>query len=103
MTITNTWTIATCEHDVATGGITVAHWRCNATDGDFSASSYGTCGFDPDAASPDFKAYADVTEAEVLAWVHESIDKDTTEASLADKINLLANPTSASGTPWGTS
>tara|TARA_R110000823_G_scaffold46965_7_gene120183 strand:+ start:1084 stop:1386 length:303 start_codon:yes stop_codon:yes gene_type:complete len=100
MIITNTWTIATCEHDVATGGITVAHWRCNATDGDFGASAYGTCGFAPDAASPDFKAYAGVTEAEVLAWVHESVDKEVTEASLADKINLLANPTSTSGTPW---
>ena len=100
MTITNTWIIATCEHDVATGGIAVAHWRCNATDGDFSASSYGTCGFTPDAASPDFKAYADVTEAEVLAWVHESVDKDVTEASLAEKIAADRNPTSASGTPW---
>jgi hypothetical protein len=28
-----TWTIATCEHDIATGGITVAHWRCSAVDG----------------------------------------------------------------------
>jgi hypothetical protein len=100
MTITNTWTIATCEHDVATGGITVAHWRCNATDGDFAASAYGTCGFTPDATSPDFKAYADVTEAEVLAWVHESVDKDVTEASLADKIAADQNPTSASGNPW---
>ena len=39
----------------------------------------------------------------MLAWVHESVDKDASEASLADKINLLANPTSASGTPWVTS
>jgi hypothetical protein len=31
-----TWTIATCEHDIATGGITVAHWRCSAVDGDYT-------------------------------------------------------------------
>jgi hypothetical protein len=100
MTITTTWTIATCEHDVATGGITVAHWRCNAADGDFTASSYGTAGFTPDATAEGFKPYADVTEAEVLAWVHASVDKDATEAALADKIAADKKPTSASGTPW---
>ena len=100
MTITTTWTIATCEHDVATGGITVAHWLCNAADGDFTASSYGTAGFTPDATAEGFKPYADVTEAEVLAWVHASVDKDATEAALADKIASDQNPTSASGTPW---
>jgi len=100
MTITTTWTIATCEHDVATGGITVAHWRASATDGDFTASSYGTVGFTPDATAEGFKPYADVTEAEVLAWVYASVDKDATEAALADKIAADQNPTSASGTPW---
>ena len=99
--MTPTWTIANCEHDVATGGITVAHWRCTAEDGDFTASSYGTCGFTPDASAPDFKPYADVTEAEVLAWVHASVDKDATEAALAAKIEADKTPVSASGTPWG--
>ena len=98
--MTPTWTIANCEHDVATGGITVAHWRCTAEDGDFTASSYGTCGFTPDASAPDFKPYADVTEAEVLAWVHASVDKDATEAALAAKIEADKSPVSASGTPW---
>jgi len=41
-----------------------------------------------------------VTEAEVLDWVHASVDKDATEAALADKISADQNPTSASGTPW---
>ena len=101
MAITYTWTIPTCEHDIATGGITVAHWRCTAEDGDFTASSYGTCGFTPDASAPDFKPYADVTEAEVLEWVQASVDKDATEAALAAKIEADKNPTSAAGTPWG--
>ena len=95
-----TWTIATCEHDIATGGITVAHWRCSAVDGDYTASAYGTCGFTPDATSPDFKPYDEVTEAEVLGWVWASVDKDETEASLASQIEAQKNPVSASGTPW---
>ena len=98
---TYTWTIPTCEHDIATGGITVAHWRVSAVDGDYTASSYGTCGFTPDATDPAFKPYDEVTEAEVLAWVHVSVDKDATEAALAAKIEADKNPTSAAGTPWG--
>ncbi len=98
---TYTWTIPTCEHDIETGGITVAHWRVSAVDGDYTASSYGTCGFTPDATDPAFKPYDEVTEAEVLAWVHASVDKDATEAALAAKIEADKNPTSAAGTPWG--
>ena len=100
MAIEYTWTIANCEHDVATGGITVAHWRISAVDGDFAASTYGTCGFTPDATAEGFKPYADVTEAEVLAWVHGTVDKDVTEAALAAQIDTAKNPVTASGTPW---
>ena len=95
-----TWTIATCEHDIATGGITVAHWRCSAVDGDFTASAYGTCGFTPDASAEGFKPYTDVTEADVLGWVWGSVDKAAAEASLETQIEAQKNPVSASGTPW---
>jgi hypothetical protein len=101
MAVAYNWTIATCEHDIATGGITVAHWRVTAVDGDYSASAYGTCGFTPDATDPDFTPYDDVTEAEVLGWCWaDGVDKDATEAALADQISADENPTSASGTPW---
>jgi len=99
--MTTTWTIATCEHEVATGGITVAHWRVSAVDGEFTASAYGTAGFTPDATAEGFKPYDQIKEAEVLAWVHASVDKDATEAALAAKIEADKNPVSASGTPWG--
>ena len=100
MAIEYTWTISNCEHDVATGGITVAHWRVSAADGDFTASAYGTCGFTPDPTAEGFKPYAEVTEAEVLAWVHGTVDKDVTEAALAAQIDIAKNPVTASGTPW---
>ena len=101
MAIEYTWSIPTTEYETATGGITVAHWRVSAVDGDYTASSYGTCGFTPDATDSAFKPYDQVTEAEVLAWVHASVDKDATEAALAAKIEADKNPTSAAGTPWG--
>jgi len=100
MAITYTWTIPACEHEVATGGITVAHWRVSAVNGDYTSSSYGTCGFTPDATDPDFKPYNELTEVEVLAWVQASVDKDATEAALAANIEADKNPTEASGTPW---
>tara|TARA_R110000868_G_scaffold346665_1_gene607791 strand:- start:22 stop:345 length:324 start_codon:yes stop_codon:yes gene_type:complete len=100
MTTTNIWTILDCAHDLATGGITVAHWYCEAMGGGFNASTHGSCSFTPDATAEGFKPYADVTESEVLAWVHASVGKDATEAALADKIAANQNPTSADGTPW---
>ena len=95
-----TWTIATCEHDIATGGITVAHWRFSASDGDYTQSAYGTVGFTPDASAPGFKPYANVTEADVLGWVWGEIDKGAMEEKLAAKIEAAKNPVSATGTPW---
>jgi hypothetical protein len=95
-----TWTIPTTEYETATGGITVAHWRVSAADGDFTASAYGTAGFTHDATAPDFKPYDQITEAEVLAWVWGSVDKDAAEASLATQIDTAKNPVTAAGTPW---
>ena len=95
------WTISTLERELSDGGVIVAHWRCTASDGDYSASSYGTAGFTPDPESEDFTAYDDLTEADVLAWVWESVDKDATEAALQAKIDADMNPTTGTGVPWG--
>ena len=100
MAVTYTWTIPTCEHDIATGGINVIHWRCTGVDGDHSASSYGTVGLTPDPDASDFVAYADVTEAQAQGWVWGSVSQADTEAAIAAKIDTLINPTEASGNPW---
>ena len=96
-----TWTIATLEHNVADGGVTVAHWRVSEVDGDYSASAYGTCGFTYDASSPDFTPYDQLTQDQVLGWCWANgVDKDAIEASLAANINDQKNPTTADGVPW---
>jgi len=100
MAITYTWTIPTCEHNIATGGINVVHWRCTGVDGDHSASSYGTVGLTPDPSASDFIAYASVTEANCIAWAQAGVGKDDTEAALAAQIALLKAPTQATGVPW---
>ena len=100
MAATMNWTISTLERELSDGGVIVAHWRCTASDGDFSASSYGTAGFSQDPEADDFTPYEDLTEAQVLGWVWESVDKDATEAALAQKIEADKNPTTAAGVPW---
>ena len=101
MAITYTWTIPTLEHESADGGVYVAHWRATGVDGDgVTASSYGTCGLTYDASSADFIPYADLTEAQVQEWIWEQVNQADTEASIASKIDAIANPTTASGTPW---
>jgi hypothetical protein len=91
MAITYTWTISTTERTLADGGVTVA-----------SASSYGTAGFTPDASADGFVAYDSLTEANVLAWVWGQSEtwKADVEASIASKIDALANPTTEAGVPW---
>lgn len=100
MAITYTWTIPTVERNLSDGGVTVAHWRCDAVDGDYSASSYGTCGFTPDASASDFVAYDNLTEATVIGWVQANVSQADTEAALAAKITADKTPTTGAGTPW---
>lgn len=100
MPTTFTWTIPTVERNLADGGVTVAHWRCDAVDGDYSASSYGTVGFTPDAAADGFIAYDSLTEADVIGWVQNSVSQADTEAALSAKIEADKTPTTSAGVPW---
>jgi hypothetical protein len=95
-----TWTIAQLERNTADGGVTVAHWRVSEVNGDYSASSYGTVGFTPDASAEGFIAYGVLVEDTVLGWVWEQLDKDAIEASITANIELQKNPTTADGVPW---
>jgi len=94
------WSIANLERNTSDGGVVVAHFRATLTDGDYSASSYGTCGFTPDPTAPDFVPFESLTEADVLEWVYESVDKDSVEASLTAQIEDQKAPQTMAGTPW---
>jgi len=109
MAATFNWTIATCERTLSDGGITMVHWRCDATEtvgsGDdavvHSASSYGTQGLTPDASASDFVAYDSLTEDGVKAWIWAAdVDKDAIQTSLQAQIDLSKTPTTGTGVPW---
>ena len=91
-----TWKIVQRDRTTADGFVTTAHWTVTATDGDFSASAYGTCGFDGELTTP----YESLTKEQVLGWVWQKIDKAAYEASLAAQIEAQKNPVSATGVPW---
>ena len=96
-----TWTISTMEHNTADGGVIVAHWQCTEVDDTFSARAYSTCSFTPDASSPDYVPYDDLTEEMVLGWCFDGdVDKDAVEASLTAQIEEQKNPTTEDGVPW---
>tara|TARA_R110000868_G_scaffold321826_1_gene582875 strand:+ start:1411 stop:1710 length:300 start_codon:yes stop_codon:yes gene_type:complete len=98
--MTTTWVITQTNYETSNGFITTAHWTATAVDGDYTASIWSTCSWQ--AGTPTIP-YANVTEAEVLAWCYASgVDKDATEAALAQQIALQKNPVTATGTPWAT-
>jgi len=95
-----TWTITQTDYQTANGFITQAHWTATAVDEGYTASIWSTCSWQP--GTPTIP-YASVTMQEVLAWCYASgVDKDATEAALAQQIALQKNPVTATGTPWTT-
>jgi len=96
--MTTTWKITNLDSNTADGFVTTAHWTATAVDGEHSASAYATVSW---AEGTPAVPYVNLTEATVLAWVWESVDKEATESALAAQIALLKNPVKVTGTPWG--
>jgi hypothetical protein len=97
MSATITWTITQLDRKTSNGFVTTAHWTATAVDGEYSASVYATAGW-PEG-SPSIP-YESLTQAAVLDWVWDSVDKAATEAALAAQIELQKNPVQATGLPW---
>jgi len=95
--MTTTWTVAQLDRQTSDGLVTTAHYRVDAVDGNYSAGTYGSVGFERGTS---FTAYASLTEAQVIAWVKDKLDAEAIEASLAIQIALQKNPVTATGVPW---
>jgi len=98
------WTVPLTEYtNDDDKGIVVCHWRATATDGDYSASSYGTCGFTPDPTAPDFVPFESLTEDDVLQWVYAELGAEqlaAIEDGLSANIEEQKAPKVVAGTPW---
>jgi hypothetical protein len=95
--MTITWTIAQLDRQTSDGLVTTAHWRVDAVDGEYSAGSYGTVGFE---RGDTFIAYDSLTETQVIAWVKDKLDVEEIEAGLQAQIDAQKAPVTATGVPW---
>ena len=95
-----TWKINQLERNTADGGVIVAHWVVIETDGEYSASAYGTCNFTPDSSADGFVPFDNLTEADVIGWVKADLDVASIEAGLLARIEADKNPVSSTGVPW---
>jgi L-aminopeptidase/D-esterase-like protein len=94
---TTTWTINNLDRETADGLVTTIHWGATAVDGDFSASIINTQQLE---RGETFVDYATLTEATVLGWLWEKVDKEVVEAALEAQIEAQRTPVKASGLPW---
>ncbi len=106
MSNTYAWKIDALERDAATGICTVAHWRCNGTDGatpQHTGTVYSSIKLGAPPATP--VPYANVTEADAIAWVQALLGTEgvaAVEASIDQQIAQQAAPTTLTGAPWAT-
>ena len=98
MASTYNWSIVQMDRLTSDGFVVTVHYNVSAIDGDYSASTYGTCGYTQESES--FVPYADLTQAIVVGLVQTSLGKDTVEASLQGQIDAQKNPVQESGLPW---
>jgi myo-inositol-hexaphosphate 3-phosphohydrolase len=99
MATTYQWNVVQMDRLTSDGFVVTVHYTVNAVDGDYTASTYGTVGY-TEQQGEQYIPYAQLTEAEVVGWVQESLGKDTVEAGLAAQIDAQKNPVQESGLPW---
>jgi len=92
-------TINQLNREAATGIITTVHWSASKTSGEHTASSYGSVGL---TAGDTIIPFANVTEANVKAWLGTAIDLTEMEAALDAQLAALASPAVLNGMPWAT-
>jgi hypothetical protein len=98
MTVSHNWTVAQMdtypEYEGYSDVVFTVHWRLDGTEGEHAAGVYGSVGLtlDPEAT---YVAYADLTEEQVIGWVHQALGEDQVasyEGIVANRIAELANP-----------
>jgi hypothetical protein len=81
--------------------VVTVHYNCSGADGDYSGNVYSTCSL-PVVEGASFVPYADLTLDTVLGWIWANgVDKDATEAAVAQQIENAKNPPIVSPQlPW---
>ena len=93
------WTIQQMDRLTSAGFVVTVHYNVSATNGTYSASTYGTISYQKQPGET-FVPYDQLTEEIVVGWVKESLGEATVEASLQSQIDAQINPVQQSGLPW---
>jgi hypothetical protein len=101
------WTIHQLERKSDDGFVVKVHWRYAMTDTDDSGKTYyedtyGIAHYTQDTESESYIPYEDLTEEIVIDWVKASLDMETIEKNLSEKIERQKKPTILVGLPWQT-
>ena len=98
MSVTNTWVIKQMDcypqSEGQTDVVFTIHWRVNAADGVYTATSYGTVGVTY-AAGSSYTPYAQLTQQQVVGWVQTAMGPEqvaSIESSLSTNIADQVNP-----------
>jgi phosphoribosylaminoimidazole (AIR) synthetase len=111
MAITFTWSVKDMHKVTDTGAVYRVDWSCSGVDADTEVShsrsgSYLHTNSGGEQATPDhtasgFTAYADLTEADVLAWCKADGVGTKAEALITSNItNKIAAQVNSTGMPW---
>jgi hypothetical protein len=105
MSATTTWMIEWMSCKPTEGSLTnvvvTAGWRCNGAQtegtGDaaktYNATIYSTCSFPQPEEGGQFTPFAELTQAQVLAWCYaHGVDQTATEANIQASIDSQINP-----------
>jgi len=107
MSVTNTWIVEQMDcypqAEGQTDVVFTVHWRVNATDGNYTATNYGTVGVTYVAGTP-YTPYAQLTQAQVIGWVQDAMGPEQVsdiETGLAINIaNQMNPPVVSPELPW---
>ncbi|OAH06106.1 hypothetical protein pfor_35c3217 [Rhodobacteraceae bacterium SB2] len=111
MAITFTWSVKDMHRVADTGAVYKVDWSCSGVDEDTEVShsrsgSYLHTGPNGKQATPDhtasgFTPYADLTEADVLAWCKaDGVGAKNEHLITSNIINKVAAQANSTGMPW---
>jgi hypothetical protein len=96
--------ITQVDRTLPAGVVQTIHWVASQTDGDFTASAYGSLGVPAkDPSDSTFIDFEDLTEEQVRQWTLDAMGEEQVtalQANLNKKIEAQKQPVTASGLPW---
>jgi len=111
MSITTTWEINNMKRNTTDDGVFEVFWSVWAVrEEKYVTEINGSIELTPDPTSDSFISYENLSQDNVISWVHGNLDRNVIEQAVTDKLNTLHPivneenvPVSSNGIPWASS